>query len=205
MKFILGTKQGMTQVFDENGRVHPATIINAGPIAVTQVKTKESDGYDAVQVGFEDQKEQRLGKALQGHFKKAKVDPKATLREFRGTTELSVGDTVDASVFEKGDNVTVRGISKGKGFQGVVKRYNFRGGPRSHGQKHTERAPGSIGGGAGDGGRVAKGKKMPGRMGSDMTTVKNLTVVAVDAETNTLMVKGAVPGRKGTLIEVISA
>ncbi|XKT75233.1 MAG: 50S ribosomal protein L3 [Patescibacteria group bacterium UBA2103] len=205
MKFILGTKEGMTQVFDESGRVFPATVISAGPVSVTQVKTGETDGYAAVQVAFKDQKESRLNKALLGHFKKANVAPKSEVREFRvDETELKAGDTIDASVFEKGDVVTVRGISKGKGFQGVVKRYNFRGGPRSHGQKHTERSPGSIGGGAGDGGRVAKGRKMPGRMGSDMITVKNLEIVAVDAENNTLMVKGAVPGRKGTLIEVIA-
>lgn len=205
MKFILGTKQGMTQIFDETGRVFPATVIKAGSLAVTQVKGAETDGYTAVQVGFEDQKESRLGKALIGHFKKAGVTPKKNLKEFRvDETELKAGDAIDVSVFEKGDVVTVRGISKGKGFQGVVKRHNFRGGPRSHGQKHTERSPGSIGGGAGDGGRVAKGKKMPGRMGSDMVTVKNLTIVGVDPETQTLMVKGAVPGRKGTLIEVVS-
>jgi large subunit ribosomal protein L3 len=206
MKFILGTKQGMTQVFDETGRVHPATVISAGPISVTQVKTVESDGYNAVQVGMRDQKEQRLNKPLLGHFKKAGVTPKAELREFRteNAPEVNVGDVIDASTFEKGDVVIVRGISKGKGFQGVVKRYGFHGGPRSHGQKHTERSPGSIGGGAGDGGRVAKGKKMPGRMGSDMVTVKNLEIVGVDAESNTLMIRGAVPGRPGTIIEIVS-
>jgi len=206
MKFILGTKQGMTQVFDENGRVHPATVISAGPISVTQVKTVETDGYNAVQVAFKDQKESRLNKAVLGHLKKAGVAPKSEIREFR-TEEAptqNIGDVIDASVFEVGDNLIVRGISKGKGFQGVVKRYGFHGGPRSHGQKHTERSPGSIGGGAGDGGRVAKGKKMPGRMGSDMITVKNLKVVAVDAESNTIMIKGAVPGRQGTLIEIVS-
>tara|TARA_B100000745_G_scaffold173343_1_gene113544 strand:+ start:626 stop:1249 length:624 start_codon:yes stop_codon:yes gene_type:complete len=206
MKFILGTKEGMTQVFDENGRVHPATVVHAGPISVTQVKTEESDGYNAVQVAFKDQKESRLNKAALGHFKKAGVAPHSELREFRveGAPEQNVGDVIDASTFEVGDNLIVRGISKGKGFQGVVKRHGFHGGPRSHGQKHTERSPGSIGGGAGDGGRVAKGKKMPGRMGSDMVTVKNLKVVAVDKENNTLMIKGAIPGRKGTLIEVVS-
>ena len=206
MKFILGTKQGMTQVFDETGRVHPATVISAGPISVTQVKTVETDGYNAVQVAFKDQKESRLNKAVLGHLKKAGVAPKSEIREFR-TEEAptqNIGDVIDASVFEVGDNLIVRGISKGKGFQGVVKRYGFHGGPRSHGQKHTERSPGSIGGGAGDGGRVAKGKKMPGRMGSDMITVKNLKVVAVDAESNTIMIKGAVPGRQGTLIEIVS-
>jgi len=206
MKFILGTKERMTQVFDESGRVFPATVISAGPNSVTQVKTVETDGYNAVQVGFKDQKEQRMNKPLLGHFKKSGVTPKSELREFR-TEEaptVAVGDVIDASTFEVGDIIAVRGISKGKGFQGVVKRYGFHGGPRSHGQKHTERSPGSIGGGAGDGGRVAKGKKMPGRMGSDMTTVKNLKVVAVDAATNTLMIGGAVPGRAGTIIEVVS-
>lgn len=206
MKFILGTKEGMTQVFDESGRVFPATVISAGPISVTQVKTVETDGYNAVQVAFKDQKESRLNKPALGHFKKAGVAPKSELREFR-TEEapaVAVGDVINASTFAVGDMVIVRGISKGKGFQGVVKRHGFHGGPRSHGQKHTERSPGSIGGGAGDGGRVAKGKKMPGRMGSDMITVKNLQVVAVDAENNTLMIKGALPGRQGTIIEVVS-
>ncbi|MBL1434202.1 50S ribosomal protein L3 [Candidatus Wolfebacteria bacterium] len=206
MKFILGTKVGMTQVFDESGRVFPATVISAGPNSVTQVKTEETDGYNAVQVAFKDQKEHRMNKPLMGHFNKAGVTPKSELREFRteGAPEQKVGDVIDASTFEVGDNITVRGISKGKGFQGVVKRYGFHGGPRTHGQKHTERSPGSIGGGAGDGGRVARGKKMPGRMGSDMTTVKNLKVVAVIAEDNTIMISGAVPGRQGTIIEVIS-
>jgi large subunit ribosomal protein L3 len=206
MKFILGTKQGMTQVFDQSGRVFPATVISAGPVSVTQVKTVEIDGYNAIQVGFKDQKESRVIKPLLGHFKKAGVSPKSELREFRteDAPTQAVGDVIDASTFEVGDVIAVRGISKGKGFQGVVKRYGFHGGPRTHGQKHTERSPGSIGGGAGDGGRVAKGKKMPGRMGSDMVTVKNLKVVAVDVATNTLMVSGAVPGRQGTLIEIVS-
>lgn len=206
MKFILGTKQGMTQVFDQSGRVFPATVISAGPVSVTQVKTVETDGYNAIQVGFKDQKESRVIKPLLGHFKKAGVSPKSELREFR-TEEApaaTVGDVIDASAFEVGDVITVRGISKGKGFQGVVKRHGFHGGPRTHGQKHTERSPGSIGGGAGDGGRVAKGKKMAGRMGSDMVTVKNLKVVAVDAASNTIMVSGAVPGRQGTIIEILS-
>jgi large subunit ribosomal protein L3 len=206
MKFILGTKQGMTQVFDQSGRVFPATVISAGPVSVTQVKTVEIDGYNAIQVGFKDQKESRVIKPLLGHFKKAGVSPKSELREFRteDAPTQAVGGVIDASTFEVGDVIAVRGISKGKGFQGVVKRYGFHGGPRTHGQKHTERSPGSIGGGAGDGGRVAKGKKMPGRMGSDMVTVKNLKVVAVDVATNTLMVSGAVPGRQGTLIEIVS-
>lgn len=207
MKFFLGTKQVMTQVFDADGRVHPATILTTEPLTVTQVKTVDTDGYNAVQIGFGVQKEQRVVKAQKGHFKKAgDAHFKGTL-EFRteDTPEQKVGDVVNITdVFAEGDAIEVSGISKGKGFQGVVKRHGFHGGPRSHGQKHDERGGGSIGGGAGDGGRVAKGKKMPGRMGSDRTTVKGLRVLKVDAENNQIFVSGAVPGRRGTLIEIVS-
>lgn len=207
MKFFLGTKQAMTQVFDADGRVHPATILTAEPLTVTQVKTVETDGYNAVQVGFGVQKEHRVKKAQQGHFKKAgEALFKGTL-EFRTSEapEQKVGDVLNITdVFAEGDAIEVSGISKGKGFQGVVKRHGFHGGPRSHGQKHNERTGGSIGGGGRAGGRVVKGMKMPGRMGSDRTTVKGLTVLKVDAENNQLIVSGAVPGRRGTLIEVVS-
>lgn len=200
MKFILGEKQNMTQVFDETGIVHPVTVISAGPIVVTQLKTEETDGYKAVQVGFGTRKVKNINKAQQGHMKD--MGNFSVLREFEGTGSENVGDTIDISTFAEGDNVTVSAISKGKGFQGVVKRHNFAGQPRSHGQKHTERAPGSIG--ATGPQRVFKGQRMPGRMGTDRITVKNLKVVRVDAENNLIMIRGAVPGRRGTLVEIVA-
>ncbi|MDE2078888.1 MAG: 50S ribosomal protein L3 [Patescibacteria group bacterium] len=201
MKFIVGTKMGMTQVFDAEGRVHPVTVIAAPKASVTQVKTPETDGYTAVQIGYGEQKESRINKAqkAKGNFR--------GFKEFRfdDAAKLAVGETVDASVFSEGDLVTVSAISKGKGFAGVVKRYGFKGGPRSHGQKHSERERGSSGGGPGRaGGRVAKGIRMAGRMGGDRITVRNLKVVRVDNEAGELMLEGAVPGRKGTTVEVRS-
>jgi len=196
MKFILGTKQEMTQIFDEEGRSHAATIIKAPQATVTQVKTAEKDGYTAVQVGSGEQKESRINKAQRtaGNFK--------VLREMRikGDSELKEKDTFDVSVFEPGDVVAVSAISKAKGFQGVVKRHGFHGGPRTHGQKHSEREPGSIG--ATGPQRVFKGKRMGGRMGGDRVTVKNLKVLQVDKDNGVLVISGAVPGRRGTLIEV---
>jgi large subunit ribosomal protein L3 len=200
MKFILGRKLEMTQLFDESGRVTPVTVIEAVPNTVTKIKNTESDGYQAVQVGFEEQKESRSNKALLGS-----LNGKAykTLKEFRVATlpEVAVGDSIAVSTFEKGDMVTVTGTSKSKGFQGVVKRHGFHGGPRSHGQKHSEREPGSIGGGLRT--RVPKGMRMAGRTGGDTVTVKGLKVVAVDAENNKLYISGAVPGRQGTLISIV--
>ena len=189
----------MTQVFDEEGRVHPATVLDAGPNTVTQVKTAEKDGYSAVQVGFMDRKEKRVNKAQK---------PKGLFRYFReyrfkngedANVEAGKVITVDEA-FEIGDKIAVSGLSKAKGFQGVVKRHNFAGGPRTHGQKHTERSAGSIGGGLRN--RVPKGMRMAGRMGGRRVSVKNLTVVGIDKENNKLIVEGAVPGRRGTLIEV---
>jgi large subunit ribosomal protein L3 len=202
MKFILGTKQYMTQVFDESGRVHPVTVISVGPIVVTQVKTKATDGYEAIQVGYGKRSLKKISKPVKGHMKD--LGNFACLRELRieGENPFKVGDTVDASIFSEGDMITVSATSKGKGFQGVVKRYNFKGGPRSHGQKHSEREPGSLGGGGRDGGRVAKGKRMAGRMGGDRITVKNLKLIQIDAVNGALLVEGAVPGRRGTLVEV---
>lgn len=207
MKFTLGTKQNMTQVFDADGRILPATAIIAGPMTVTQVKTEEADGYNAVQVGFGTQKESRLKKAQLGHLKKAGAEPQKVIREFRlaEAPTYTAGDTITfADLFEVGDTVQVSGTSKGKGFQGVVKRHGFHGGPKTHGQKHNLRTGGSIGGGGRAGGRVVKGMKMPGRTGSDRVTVKNLKVVALDVENNTLYISGAVPGRRGTLLEIVS-
>ena len=203
-KFILGTKQRMTQFFDENGVVHPATLIIAGPVIVTQVKTKEKDGYDSVQVGYGAHKVSRRTKPEIGHTKDLGVF--TSLKEFRDVEnkELKRGDAITAETFSAGDIVDVSGISKGKGFQGVVKRHGFSGGRRSHGQKHSEREAGSIGGGGRAGGRVAKGMRMAGRMGSDRITVKNLTVLSVSNDTNEILIQGAIPGRRGTLIELIA-
>lgn len=197
----------MTQVFDADGRAYPATVLSAGPVVVTQVKTVDSDGYTAVQVGFGEQKESRLGKALVGHFKKIGM--------FRHVGEFCVspdeagkfklGDKIDLSTFAVGDNVAVRSQSKGKGFQGAVKRYHFKGGSRTHGQKHSEREVGSINGGGRVGsGRVAKGKRMPGRMGGDMVTVKNLKVLQVRPESNEIVIHGSLPGRKGVLVSIVA-
>lgn len=202
MKFILATKEYMTQIYDANGVVHPATVLSATPNTVTQVKTKETDGYIAVQLAYGERKEKRVHKAQR---------PKGLFRAFREyrakegepiSLENGSQVTVD-SMFSVGDMVTVSGLSKAKGFQGVVKRHDFNGGPRTHGQKHNERFPGSIGGGLRC--RVPKGMRMAGRMGGRTATVKNLKVVAVDAERNLLYVEGAVPGRRGTLIEVTGA
>lgn len=191
----------MTQVFDEAGFVHPATVLLTGTQSVTQVKTKEKDGYDAVQVGFGPGKEKHVNKAqkTKGLFRH--------FREYRlvdgANTEVNVGDALLVeSAFAPGDVVIVSGVSKGKGFQGGVKRHGFHGGPRTHGQAHSEREIGSIGGGGRAGGRVSKGHRMPGHMGVDRVTVKNLKVLAVDNEKGELIVEGAVPGRRGTLIEV---
>ncbi len=204
MKFILGEKQNMTQIFDEDGRVHPVTLVNAGPMTVVQIKTKEKDGYNAVQYGYGARKEKNVSKAVLGHTKAQGVF--RYLREARLKEEtassVNLGDIINVSAFAAGDKVEVSGLSKGKGFQGVVKRHGFKGGPRSHGQKHSEREPGSIGGAGRAGGRVAKGMRMAGRMGADRITVKNLKVIAVDAANNQIFVEGAVPGRRGTLIEL---
>jgi large subunit ribosomal protein L3 len=199
-KFILGTKGRMTQIFDEKGVVSAATIVTAGPLVATQVKTTEKDGYAAVQFGFGTRREKNTNQPLKGHLKDLALF--RTLREFPAEGETKRGDSVDVSVFVPGDVVAVSAISKGKGFQGVVKRHGFHGGPRSHGQKNKERAPGSIGGGGRAGGRVVKGMRMGGRMGNDRVTVKNLRVLAVDASTNTILISGAVPGRPGTLVEI---
>jgi len=194
-KFILATKQHMTQYFEEDGRAYPATLLSAGPVVVTQVRTKDKDGYEALQVGYGTKK--KITKPQKGHF--------GDLGSFRYTREFPFiekqkGDSIDVSIFEKGDVVMVSGVSKGKGFQGVVKRHGFHGGPRSHGQKHSEREPGSIGSTGPQ--RVFKGVRMAGRMGGDRVTVKNLKVLAVDKENNQLLLSGAVPGRRGSLIEV---
>ncbi len=200
VKFMLGTKGRMTQIFDEKGVVSAATIITAGPITVTQVKGKEKDGYDAAQIGFGSRKEKNVNAAQKGHLKDLSMF--RHLREFPLSGEAKRGDVIDVSVFVPGDVVAVSAISKGKGFQGVVKRHGFSGGPRSHGQKNRERSPGSIGGGGRAGGRVVPGMRMAGRMGGDRVTVKNLKVLQVDATTSTLLISGAIPGKPGTLVEI---
>ncbi len=203
MKFILGRKLNMTQVFDKDGLVQPATMVEASPIVVTQVKTKESDGYAAVQVATGSKNPNRLNKAMKGHMKE--LGSYSDLREFRdfasdAAPAQKVGDKIDLSQFKEGDVIEVSAISKGKGFQGVVKRHGFGGGPRTHGQKHSEREPGSIGGGLRN--KVPKRMRMAGRMGSDRITIKNLKVVHIDSASNTLYISGAIPGRKGTLVEI---
>lgn len=204
MKFIVGTKQGMTQVFDADGRVHPVTVVSAPKITVTQVKTLDADGYTAVQIGYGEQKESRIRKPQQpkGLFR--------GLKEFRiaevDSGQWTVDSTIGADIFKEGDRVTVSAVSKGKGFQGVVKRHGFHGGPRTHGQKHSEREAGSIGGGPGRaGGRVVKGMRMAGRMGGDRITVKNLSVIRVDSAKQEIYLEGAVPGRRGTVVELVAA
>ncbi len=203
MKFTLGIKQNMTQIFDANGNVHPVTILSTGPVVVTQVKTSEKDGYQSVQVGFGTRNVRNINKAQKGHFKE--LGNFMHVKEFRlpeGSKEsFTVGDKIELG-FKEGDKVTISSISKGKGFQGVVKRHGFHGGPRSHGQKHSEREPGSISGGTRNGGRVPMGMRMAGRMGSDRVTVKNLKVTQINSEAGLIMVKGAIPGRRGTLVEI---
>jgi large subunit ribosomal protein L3 len=208
MKFILGTKTGMTQVFNDAGICQAATVLKVTPATVSQVRTVEKDGYAAVQVASGTQKETRVAKAQKVHFGGAI----AVAKEFRPRAGeeaqiagLEKGSTISVAAFAPGDTITVSAISKGKGFQGVVKRYGFKGGRRSHGQKHSEREPGSIGGGGRAGGRVIKGMRMAGRMGGDTVTVKNLTVLQINEKENLLIVAGAVPGRKGTLVEVYGA
>jgi len=200
MKSLLGTKGRMTQIFDDKGVVTPATIITAGPLIATQIKTAEKDGYAAVQFGLGTRKEKNTSKAIRGHLKDLSLF--RVLREMPAAAEMKRGYSIDVSIFVPGDIVAVSAISKGKGFQGVVKRHGFHGGPRSHGQKNKERAPGSIGGGGRAGGRVAKGMRMGGRMGGDRVTVRNLRVVHVDQASNTILISGAVPGRPGTLVEI---
>lgn len=201
MKFLIARKQSMTQVFDDSGRVHPATILSVEPLAVTQVKTSAKDGYEAVQVGFGTRKEKNINKAQRGHAKG--TGNFAGFREMRGNAEgdlATVGAKIDAGALAAGDEITISAVSKGKGFQGVVKRHGFHGGPRSHGQKHSEREPGSIGSTGPQ--RVFKGVKMAGRMGSDKVTLRGVKVLQVDAERNIVLVHGSVPGRRGTLVEL---
>ncbi|MBU6431150.1 MAG: 50S ribosomal protein L3 [Patescibacteria group bacterium] len=203
MKFILGIKKNMAQVFDDKGNANPVTVLNAGPVVVTQVKSKKSDGYEAVQVGYGEKKPKNISKAVKGHLKD--LGNFRYLKEYRIEDEkdaagVKVGDKFDLSVFNIGDILTVSSVSKGKGFQGVVKRHGFKGGPRSHGQKHSEREPGSISQGLRT--SIRSGMRMAGRMGGNRVTVKNLKVTQIDPQNNILLLKGAVPGRRGTVVEI---
>lgn len=202
MKFIIGKKVNMTQTFKDNGNVVPVTVVKAEPVIVTQIKTKESDGYSAVQVGFSSTKESRVNKPQIGHAKGA--GNFKGFREFRvaDTSTYKVGDKIDVSIFAPGDKITISGTSKGKGFQGGVKRHGFKGGSRTHGQKHSEREPGAIGGAGRSGGRVVKGMRMAGRMGSDRVTIKGIKIEAVIPEENSILLSGAVPGSRGTILEI---
>ena len=199
-KGIVGKKLGMTQLFDANGNVVPVTVIEAGPCVIAQKKTTENDGYEAVQIGYGDMKASKVNKPMKGHFAKGDVAPKKVLREFRleDTSALNVGDIIKADVFEEGDAVDVRGTSKGKGYAGVIKRWNFGRLKESHGTGPVHRHGGSLG--VIDPARVFKGKKMAGHLGNEKVTVQNLSVVKVDAEKNIIAVKGAVPGPKGGIV-----
>ena len=199
-KGLIGKKIGMTQIFDENGAAIPVTLIEAGPCFVTQVRTAEKEGYTAVQLGFDEIKPKRLTGGELGHLKKNNLPPMRFLREFRASTiELKEGDVVKVDVFDVGEKVDVVGTSKGRGFQGGVKRYHFRGGPKTHGQSDRWRAPGSRGSGTTPG-RVYKGSRGPGHMGDDRVTSQNLKIAMVDVERNLLGVRGAVPGARGGLV-----
>ncbi len=198
---LIGRKVGMTRIFEEDGRDIPVTVIDAGPCAVVQVKNSRNDGYDAVQIGFDDKKEKHTNKPTAGHFKKANTSPKKVLKEFRvnDPEKYKVGDVITVESFKVGDELDVSGISKGKGFAGVMKRHGFHGGRRSHGKNSVMRAGGSIGASA-DPSRVFPGTRMPGRMGGINVTMKRLTIVRIDKENNQVFVKGAVPGAKNGVL-----
>ena len=201
MKAIIGKKVGMSQIFDENGHVIPVTVIEAGPCTVVQKKTSEKEGYNAVQLGYEDVAEKKLTKGEMGHLNKAGVSPKKHLREFDldNAAELNIGDIVKADTFQAGDFVDITGISKGHGYQGVIKRWGAQRTPTSHGGGPVHRHAGSMGA-CSDPSKIMKGKMMPGHMGAEQVTVQNLDVVKVDAELNLIAVCGAVPGPKGGIV-----
>ena len=205
MKGIIGKKIGMTQIFDEKGNVIPVTVIETAGNVVTQVKTVETDGYNSIQLGYGEVKSKHINKPLEGHFKKAGVENKKHLREFRteDVANYKVGDEVKTDIFAAGDKVDVQGTSKGKGFQGVIKRHGQHRGPMGHGSMYHRR-PGSMGA-TSTPGRVFKGKKLPGHMGRVTVTIQNLEVVKVDTDKNVLLVKGSVPGAKGAILKVKSS
>jgi len=203
-KGILGKKLGMTSIFDEKGQVIPCTVIEAGPCFVTQIKTKENDGYEAIQLAFDEKREQSVNKPERGHYGKSGVKPKKFVREFKGfdLSQFKVGDELKVdSLFTSGDSVSVTGTSKGRGFQGVVKRHHFGGGFRTHGQSDRERAPGSVGSSSYPS-RVFKGMLMAGRMGGEKVTMKNLQVVKVIPESNLILIRGSVAGHNNSYVEI---
>ena len=200
-KALIGKKIGMTQIFDEKGNVVPVTVVEAGPCTVVMKKTIENDGYEAVQLGFGDVKVQRVNKPMMGHFKKADVAPKKTLKEFKLEGDLNVGDTIKADIFAAGDKVDVAGTSKGKGTAGAIKRWNFSSLKESHGTGPVARHAGSLGA-CSDPSRVYKGKKLAGHLGCEKVTIQNLDVVKVDAENNLIAIKGAIPGPKGGIVVI---
>ncbi len=204
-KAILGRKLAMTQIFDENVLI-PITIVEAGPCVIVERKVKKKNGYNAIQLGFLEVKENRVNKPESGHFRKSEVNPQKYLREIRvkDIGNLKIRDEIRVDVFKEGDLVDVVGISKGKGFAGVVKKYGFKGGPASHGAGGWRRRPGSIGASA-DPSRVFKGKKMPGKMGAEKKTVRNLKIVKVDKKENLLLIRGSLPGNKGSLLTIKSS
>jgi large subunit ribosomal protein L3 len=200
MPGIIGRKVGMTSIYSAEGKATPCTVIEAGPCVVTQVKTQERDGYDAVQLGFGERKEKNTPNALKGHFKKATTTPKAKLVEFKGFDNLNLGDEINVGIFEEGEFVSVVGTSKGKGFQGVVKRHGFGGvGQSTHGQHNRLRAPGSIGA-ASYPARVFKGMRMAGQTGNERVMIENLEILKVLADKNLIVVKGSIPGSKGSTV-----
>lgn len=202
MKTLIGKKVGMTQIFDEKGRVIPVTVIEAGPCVVAQVKSVETDGYNAIQLGFGDVKESKLNKPEKGHFAKANITPKKHLREFRldSVEGITVGTELTVTEFAEGDRLDIQGTTKGKGFQGVIKRHGQHRGPMGHGSMYHRR-PGSMGP-TSTPGRVFKGKKLPGHMGRVTVTIQNLDVVKVDSDKNVVLVKGSVPGPKGAILKL---
>ncbi|SHN36949.1 50S ribosomal protein L3 [Gracilibacillus kekensis] len=204
-KGILGRKVGMTQLFSEEGELIPVTVVEAEPNVVLQKRTQENDGYEAIQIGFADQKKNRTNKPGQGHAEKANTNPKRFIREFRDVNldEYDLGQEINVEVFEAGDIINVTGTSKGKGFQGSIKRHNQQRGPKSHGS-HFHRSAGSMGAAA-DPAKVFKGKKLPGQMGGEQITIQNLEVVKVDAERNLLLIKGNVPGAKKSFVKITGA
>ena len=202
-KGIIGKKIGMTQIFDANGKVVPVTVVEAGPCPVTQKKTVENDGYESVQLGFQDVKVERLTKPLKGHFAKADVAPKKVLKEFRlsDVSSVNVGDVIKADIFAVGDMVDVTGTSKGKGTAGAIKRWNFSRLKETHGTGPVARHAGSLGA-CSDPSRVYKGKKLAGHLGHEKVTVQNLSIVKIDAENNLIAIKGAIPGPKGSYVVI---
>lgn len=202
MPGIIGRKVGMTSIYSAEGKAMPCTVIEAGPCVVIQIKTQDRDGYEAIQLGFGDRKDKNTPNALKGHFKKANTEPKSKLVEFKGFEGLNLGDTVGVDIFEEGEFVTVSGTSKGKGFQGVVKRHGFGGvGQATHGQHNRMRAPGSIGA-ASYPARVFKGMRMAGQMGNATVKMENLQVLKVLSDKNLLVVKGSIPGHKGSTVTI---